>query len=31
MDESVVMTKPNIWCHFAKGIGDPKYNEVSRR
>ena len=29
MDESVVMAKPNIWCHFAKGIGDPKYNEVS--
>ncbi|XP_037074053.1 dynein beta chain, ciliary-like [Pollicipes pollicipes] len=28
MDDAVVMQKPNIWCHFAKGIGDPKYNQI---
>lgn len=25
IDESVVFEKPNIYCHFANGIGEPKY------
>lgn len=24
-DENVVFEKPLIYCHFAEGIGDPKY------
>lgn len=24
LDESVVFDKPNIFCHFAGGIGEPK-------
>ncbi|KAL0281201.1 UNVERIFIED_CONTAM: hypothetical protein PYX00_002260 [Menopon gallinae] len=28
MDESVVMEKPNIYCHFAQGIGEPKYMPI---
>lgn len=24
-DENVVFEKPVIYCHFAEGIGDPKY------
>lgn len=25
LDESLVFDKPNIFCHFAGGIGEPKY------
>lgn len=25
IDESIVFEKPNIYCHFANGIGEPKY------
>lgn len=25
IDESIVFDKPNIYCHFANGIGEPKY------
>ncbi|XP_068082615.1 dynein beta chain, ciliary-like [Anabrus simplex] len=28
IDEHVVMEKPNIYCHFAQGIGEPKYMPV---
>lgn len=28
MDESVVFDKPNIYCHFSLGIGEPKYMPV---
>ncbi|XP_044764909.1 dynein beta chain, ciliary [Coccinella septempunctata] len=28
MDESVVFEKPNIYCHFAGGIGEPKYMPI---
>ena len=28
MDESVVLEKPNIFCHFAQGIGEPKYMPI---
>lgn len=28
MDESAVFDKPNIYCHFALGIGEPKYMPV---
>lgn len=24
-DENIVLAKPVIYCHFAEGIGDPKY------
>lgn len=27
-NEEVVFKKPNIFCHFAQGIGDPRYNPV---
>lgn len=30
MDESVVFDKPNIYCHFASGIGEPKYMPVTK-
>lgn len=23
--DNIVFAKPNIYCHFAQGIGDPKY------
>lgn len=28
MDEGSVLEKPNIYCHFAGGIGEPKYMPV---
>ncbi|XP_043570859.1 dynein axonemal heavy chain 17-like [Chiloscyllium plagiosum] len=28
MDESALFQKPNIFCHFASGIGEPKYLPV---
>ncbi|XP_046594204.1 dynein beta chain, ciliary [Neodiprion lecontei] len=29
VDESALLEKPNIYCHFAGGIGDPKYMPVT--
>uniref|UniRef100_A0A670I2K3 Dynein axonemal heavy chain 17 n=1 Tax=Podarcis muralis TaxID=64176 RepID=A0A670I2K3_PODMU len=29
LGDNVVFAKPNIYCHFAQGIGDPKYLPVS--
>ncbi|KAJ7315905.1 hypothetical protein JRQ81_002067 [Phrynocephalus forsythii] len=29
LPDNVVFAKPNIFCHFAQGIGDPKYMPVS--
>lgn len=28
LDESIVFEKPNIFCHFANGIGEPKYMTI---
>lgn len=28
LSEDVVFAKPNIYCHFAQGIGEPKYLPV---
>ena len=28
VDESLLAEKPNIYCHFAQGIGEPKYMRV---
>lgn len=28
VDESNLLEKPNIYCHFAQGIGEPKYMAV---
>ncbi|XP_021937393.1 dynein beta chain, ciliary isoform X2 [Zootermopsis nevadensis] len=28
VDESLLAEKPNIYCHFAQGIGEPKYMKV---
>ena len=28
LDESIVFDKPNIFCHFAGGIGEPKYMPI---
>ncbi|KAL4716976.1 hypothetical protein ACJJTC_012787 [Scirpophaga incertulas] len=28
MEEAVVFAKPNIYCHFAGGIGEPKYMAI---
>ncbi|XP_059610636.1 dynein beta chain, ciliary isoform X2 [Phlebotomus argentipes] len=28
LDESIVFDKPNIFCHFAGGIGEPKYMQI---
>jgi dynein heavy chain, axonemal len=28
IDEAVVFEKPNIYCHFAGGIGEPKYMPI---
>ena len=28
VDEQEMMASPNIFCHFASGIGDPKYLPV---
>ncbi|XP_066247509.1 dynein beta chain, ciliary [Euwallacea similis] len=30
IDESVVFEKPNIYCHFAGGIGEPKYMPITK-
>ncbi|CAH2045643.1 unnamed protein product, partial [Iphiclides podalirius] len=27
-DENLVFEKPLIYCHFAEGVGDPKYNPI---
>lgn len=29
IDESIVFDKPNIFCHFAGGIGEPKYMPIT--
>ena len=29
LDEQEVMAKPNILCHFAKGIGEPRYVPIT--
>lgn len=29
MDENIIMQTPLIYCHFAEGIGDPKYNPIN--
>ncbi|XP_024080370.1 dynein beta chain, ciliary isoform X1 [Cimex lectularius] len=29
VDESALLEKPNIYCHFAHGIGEPKYMAVT--
>ncbi|XP_067615922.1 dynein beta chain, ciliary [Eurosta solidaginis] len=29
IDESVIFDKPNIYCHFAGGIGEPKYMPIA--
>nr|CAH8868664.1 unnamed protein product [Trichobilharzia regenti] len=29
MDESVLFTRPNLYCHFTQGIGEPKYLPVT--
>lgn len=29
LGENIIFAKPNIFCHFAQGIGDPKYLPVS--
>lgn len=29
LDESIVFDKPNIYCHFAGGIGEPKYMPIT--
>ena len=28
MDEEALYAKPNMYCHFATGIGEPKYFAV---
>jgi len=28
MDETALLAKPLIYCHFAQGMGDPKYMPV---
>ncbi|XP_024875279.1 dynein beta chain, ciliary [Temnothorax curvispinosus] len=28
VDESAILEKPNIYCHFAGGVGEPKYMPV---
>lgn len=30
VDETVVFEKPNIYCHFAGGIGEPKYMPITK-
>ncbi|XP_022915026.2 dynein beta chain, ciliary isoform X1 [Onthophagus taurus] len=30
VDESFVFEKPNIYCHFAGGIGEPKYMPIDK-
>ncbi|XP_034234645.1 dynein beta chain, ciliary [Thrips palmi] len=29
LDEGIILEKPNIFCHFAQGIGEPKYMPIS--
>lgn len=29
LPDNVVFAKPNIYCHFAQGIGEPKYFPVA--
>ncbi|XP_071813348.1 dynein beta chain, ciliary-like isoform X2 [Apostichopus japonicus] len=29
LDQEVLLAKPNIHCHFAQGIGDPKYLSIA--
>lgn len=29
LDESIVFDKPNIFCHFSGGIGEPKYMPIA--
>ncbi|XP_066519150.1 dynein axonemal heavy chain 17-like isoform X2 [Hoplias malabaricus] len=29
IDPGIIFQKPNIYCHFARGIGDPKYCPIS--
>ncbi|XP_062977556.1 dynein axonemal heavy chain 17 [Elgaria multicarinata webbii] len=29
LGDNIVFAKPNVFCHFAQGIGDPKYLPVS--
>ncbi|XP_072155544.1 dynein beta chain, ciliary isoform X1 [Bemisia tabaci] len=29
LDEGTVLEKPNIYCHFAQGIGEPKYMPIA--
>lgn len=28
IDEGIVFERPNIYCHFAGGIGEPKYMPI---
>ncbi|XP_062567134.1 dynein beta chain, ciliary-like [Saccostrea cucullata] len=28
LDEAIVFKRPLLYCHFAQGVGDPKYNPV---
>ncbi|EFA11309.2 dynein beta chain, ciliary [Tribolium castaneum] len=30
IDESIVFERPNIYCHFASGIGEPKYMPIAK-
>ncbi|VEN40996.1 unnamed protein product, partial [Callosobruchus maculatus] len=30
IDESIIFEKPNIYCHFAGGIGEPKYMPIKK-
>lgn len=30
IEETVVFEKPNIYCHFAGGIGEPKYMPITK-
>ena len=29
IDETLIMKEPNIYCHFAKGIGEPRYGTMT--
>ena len=28
MDENIIFAEPMIYCHFAEGIGEPKYMPI---
>jgi len=30
VDETIIAEKPNIYCHFAQGIGEPKYMPINK-